>query len=1218
MKRKLLVLLALLLCFILAVSLTACGGDDDEGGESSSSSTSEKVYFSVTFNPNYEGAPAIEPRDVQEGKKIGELPEPEREGWIFEGWYAEDDTDFETKYTSSKKVTEDLVLVAKWSEEPPCAHETGFAAVALNEPTCDKDSILIERCRNPKCGFVRETKLADALGHNMKTREPVPANCINAGYTKKECIRPGCPYFETIPGDPPTGIHSFPESWQDIKIATDYAYGEQRRGCKICGELEYRSVEPNLLDQYDSLPIKNVVIGGKTYVNVAGTATAVASSLYRTTLAANAIDGAPASFWRADALVEKETFIGDVIEVTMPISYEVARIEFTIPNYWAWKLGEDCTVSYDIEIFVDNAWVKIGTISDTDAHDPTSKNAVVALTLATPTVTNKVRATVTHATRFAPAMIYEMQIFGYVEEFVRVPKSIATLATGSITGSYNSWVNSSAANLLDGSTLTSWCTDARVWTAQETLIYTRSPNNITNGAVDYGMNNKQTVSKVVVNAGYFEGETLDVLICRAWTEPKMVEKKVQSTDASGNPLFDENGDPIMETVKDPEGNTVMVQEQKPKVDKDGNPVLNPDGSPVMEDVWLDQVKWYSCGVVEVQSGVSSYTFTPKDEEGSDITLTDVVMVRVEVDNFGSDENKDFHTVTSMTVTTSAGDKTYNNTTPEFVWTPRKKVYATLTFPQAEFIAYIDIVCAKDVGRVMSLQFWVDDPSLERGGYWDEYKTIEVLESSSVGGIATFTVDVGQHVSKIRLEITKEPAIYGAYIYDISPYTVSEVAEELPALSGCPHKFSSPEPVNVVAPTCTTAGYSVFKCFSCEQTWKTDHVDMTGHKWGQGTVDSEDRNKVMRYSCTAANCGATKVDITEYRTDDGYLAVPTVTKYYHNAPAAWSFTFDDGNYIDTYEWVIPELQKRNFKATAVITVQYSGSYTYEWERYIASGVFDIGSHSQLHAGDFAGEKLDESGMMKEIDEAHFIFMSWFPGQRVLGFATPNGKTGAGTANMVNDLMIGGRSGGQGGMYCDPDTLSSREQWGNLPSFITYRSMTFGESSNWSNNDGAGDIKACIDHLVEERLWTADCVHTIDTSPNQTTNDKFSIRKDTMIKKLDYLEEKGVWVGSYTQALQYFREAHAAEITDMSIGATEISFKVTDGLDDIMFVQPLTFKFTLPTGWTDVTVTQNGVEIPVVDSDDYSPNMDKSMACTIINGVLYFDAVPDAGTVVITKK
>ncbi len=1232
MKRKILAILALILCFVLMFAFVSCGGDEEESSSSSSTPTSSgddgenEEYYLVSFDPNYEGATPIEPREIEAGKKVGTLPDltDARDGWIFEGWYLED-----VKYTSSKKITEDITLVAKWTEEPPCDHAIGYANAYLTEATCTEPSILTQICKNPRCKDVKTIELEPALGHDMRTREPVPPTCVAAGYQKKECIRPGCPHEEVTPGDPATGIHDFPDAWQTIRAETDYSFGQYRRGCRECGELEYKDVEPKKYDEFDSLPIENVVVGGKNYVNVVGTGTALASSLYRNTVALNAIDGSPTTFWRADTLVNKETFVGDTLQISLATIYEVAKLEFTIPNYWAWKLGEEFTVEFKVEIFDTeaNTWVDIGTISDSDIEDPMSKNAVIDVNLPQIYKTDKVKLTVTHATRYSPAMIYEIKVFGLVEDFYRAPQSIAPLATGQITGSYNSWVNSSAANLLDGNPDTSWCTDARVWFTS--LIYGESTNSITNGAVDYGVKNKQTVSQVVVTADVLAGETIDVRICRAWSEQIFVNKQVQSTDEQGNPLFDEDGNPIMENVKDEDGNVVQVPKMKQKVDANGNPVVDGDGNPVMEEVWEDRTQWVSCGKITVAQGDSgSYTFKPKvkNDKGESVetTLTDVVLVRVEVDNYGVDENKDDHTITSMTITTGSGATTYQR--DDLTWTYRKKVYATLTFAQPEYIAYLDISCNKDVGRIMSVQFWVDDPSNERGGYWEEYSNIEIFENSALGGTATFTVDVGSYQTKIRYEITKEPAVFGAYILDIIPYTVAEIAKELPKGEGCLHQYTEEEPLKIVAPTCTTAGYSEFKCFFCDATWKTDAVDMTGHLWDQGTVGSEDRNKVLYYSCTAKDCGTQKTVVTEYRVDgqegeNAFLAVPTVTKYYHNAPGAWSFTFDDGNYIDTYEWVVPELKKRNFKATAVITAQYSGSYTYEWERYIASGVFDIGSHSQLHTGDFASETLDESGMMKEIDAAHYMFASWFPGQRILGFATPNGATGTGTAIMVNDLMIGGRSGGQAGMFCDPDKLSTRADWGNLQSYVTFRSLIFDKDpkkADIGDNNGRGNLATAIEKVAAEGLWSIDCTHTIDTSEKQNVEDKFSIRKETMIQKLDYMAELGLWVGSYTQALQYLREAKVASIENMSIGETEISFGVTDGLDDCMFVQPLTFKFKLPAGWTNVKVTQNGVEIPMYEGDDYSPNMEVDMACTIVDGVLYFDAVPDAGTVVITKK
>ena len=48
------------------------------------------------------------------------------------------------------------------------------------------------------------------------------------------------------------------------------------------------------------------------------------------------------------------------------------------------------------------------------------------------------------------------------------------------------------------------------------------------------------------------------------------------------------------------------------------------------------------------------------------------------------------------------------------------------------------------------------------------------------------------------------------------------------------------------------------------------------------------------------------------------------------------------------------------------------------------------------------------------------------------------------------------------------------------------------------------------------------------------------------------------------------------------------------------------------------TEAATETVVVANGEYKPNMALDMACTIKNGTLYFDAVPDAGVVTITKN
>ena len=151
-------------------------------------------------------------------------------------------------------------------------------------------------------------------------------------------------------------------------------------------------------------------------------------------------------------------------------------------------------------------------------------------------------------------------------------------------------------------------------------------------------------------------------------------------------------------------------------------------------------------------------------------------------------------------------------------------------------------------------------------------------------------------------------------------------------------------------------------------------------------------------------------------------------------------FDDGNYTATYEWLTPELVKRNMMATAGLTDSFSSALISEWTGWIATGAWDVASHSLNHGGGFSDATIDENTMAREVDEAHYKFMSYFPGQRILGFVTPNGATSDATANYVNDLMAAGRNGGQTGSFTDPNKLVTRENWGNLSSYVSYTATT----------------------------------------------------------------------------------------------------------------------------------------------------------------------------------
>jgi hypothetical protein len=67
---------------------------------------------------------------------------------------------------------------------------------------------------------------------------------------------------------------------------------------------------------------------------------------------------------------------------------------------------------------------------------------------------------------------------------------------------------------------------------------------------------------------------------------------------------------------------------------------------------------------------------------------------------------------------------------------------------------------------------------------------------------------------------------------------------------------------------------------------------------------------------------------------------------------------------------------------------------------------------------------------------------------------------------------------------------------------------------------------------------------------------------------------------------------------------------------MFDHAITIKVDIPDDWTSVTVMQGDKVIDLVSNFEYSDNMTLAN-CTIKDGYLLVDAVPDRGDIVITK-
>ena len=75
---------------------------------------SEMLSYDVTFNSN--GGSKVNSKEVTYGDSVGELSNPIRSGYEFEGWYQ--DLDFTIPVTTDTIITDNITFYAKWSKVP--------------------------------------------------------------------------------------------------------------------------------------------------------------------------------------------------------------------------------------------------------------------------------------------------------------------------------------------------------------------------------------------------------------------------------------------------------------------------------------------------------------------------------------------------------------------------------------------------------------------------------------------------------------------------------------------------------------------------------------------------------------------------------------------------------------------------------------------------------------------------------------------------------------------------------------------------------------------------------------------------------------------------------------------------------------------------------------------------------------------------------------------
>ena len=272
------VFVAVAIVCLLVFAMVSCGDETtpaDQSGNNQNNTTPSTQQTSSEYVVTLDPGDGVLDEDeleiiVDAGKRIGTLPKPELEGYSFDGWYEEDDEDFETKIKSSTLVNSDMTLVAHYIKYPVVTFNAGNGTVEEEQRAVESGKTIgTLPVATPQEGFLfngwyeeddaaHATKITSTfkvsgdmtlvayyvtdpnyknceLGvHSWGRWQYTEADCTNPAKKERECTE--CGEKETDQQysiDNPALGHDFAD-WQSAVMG-------QSRTCKVCGEKETNS-----------------------------------------------------------------------------------------------------------------------------------------------------------------------------------------------------------------------------------------------------------------------------------------------------------------------------------------------------------------------------------------------------------------------------------------------------------------------------------------------------------------------------------------------------------------------------------------------------------------------------------------------------------------------------------------------------------------------------------------------------------------------------------------------------------------------------------------------------------------------------------------------------------------------------------------------------------------------------------------------------------------
>lgn len=312
----------------------------------------------------------------------------------------------------------------------------------------------------------------------------------------------------------------------------------------------------------------------------------------------------------------------------------------------------------------------------------------------------------------------------------------------------------------------------------------------------------------------------------------------------------------------------------------------------------------------------------------------------------------------------------------------------------------------------------------------------------------------------------------------------------------------------------------------------------------------------------------------------------IAPWYRYKQAAVSLTFDD-NSDNQFAYGLPMLNARGLPATYFVITgmldHAARGTTWDTIRYAASFGHEIGSHSITHPSTTNSLlDLDSAARENELAASRATIEQQI-GKRCETFAYPYVKYDNELEAAASRYYLSARGGGNILASATPPDMF------NVGSYIPGTGLPIETMNGW------------IDGALAGGAWCVEMIHAINSGGFQPLPDS------QYAHHFDYIASHAntLWVAPYRDVVKYVREREAAVFTPAIVVADSMTFELHDNLPDSSYHFPLTLHIALPPSWGSARVTQNGV-----------PRWSTLWMATQ-TPQLRFEAVPDSGTIVITR-